>query len=150
MALDIVLWAFCAVVLAQLVVSTILISTDLLRKRRRAPTAFPWLSLDPAKVEGNELRLYTYGEELYADMLSAIQRAERQVLFETFIWKDDAVGRDFKRQLSEAAARGVEVYIIFDSFANLVVPRRFKRFPRQLHVLEYPLWPRIWQILDPR
>jgi cardiolipin synthase len=150
MALDIVLWAFGAVVLAQLVVSAILVTTDLLRKRRRAPTAFPWLSLDPAEVEGNELRLYTYGEELYADMLAAIERAERQVLFETFIWKDDAIGVDFKRRLTEAAARGVEVYIIFDGFANLVVPWRFKRFPKDLHVLNYPVLPRIWQLLDPR
>ncbi|HZB95907.1 MAG TPA: phospholipase D-like domain-containing protein [Herpetosiphonaceae bacterium] len=150
MALDIVLWAFCAVVLAQLAVSTILVSTDLLRKRRRAPTAFPWLSLDPAKVEGNELRLYTYGEELYADMLAAIQHAERQVLFETFIWKDDAVGQDFKQRLTGAAARGVEVYIVYDSFANLVVPWRFKHFPKELRVLRYPVLPRIWQLLDPR
>jgi cardiolipin synthase len=42
-----------------------------------------------------------------------------------------------------AASRSVAVYVIFDSFANLVVPRAFRRFPSHVHVLEYPLipWP---------
>lgn len=150
MPFEIILWLLCAVALAQLVVTSILVATDAIRKRRRAPTAFPWLSLEPIEVEGNDLRLYTYGEELYAAMLQAIERADRQVFFETFIWKDDTVGQAFKRRLLEAAARGVEVYIIFDGFANLVVPRRFKRFPKTFHVLEYRLLPRVWQLLDPR
>ncbi len=150
MALQILLWGLCGLVLAQIVVASILVATDLLRKRRGAPTAFPWHSPEPVEVEGNDLRLYTYGEELYTAMLQAIEHAEHEVLFETFIWKDDAVGRTFKQRLTEAAERGVRVYVIFDSFANLVVPRRFKRFSRQLHVLEYPLVPAIWRLLDPR
>ena len=150
MALQIILWSFCVLALAQLAVATILVTTDILRKRRRAPTTFPWLSLEPIDVEGNELRLYTYGEELYTAMLQAIERAEHQVLFETFIWKDDDVGQAFKRRLKAAADRGVEVYVIFDSFANLVVPRRFKTFPKQFHVLEYRVLPRFWQLIDPR
>ncbi len=150
MALQIILWSFCVLALAQLAVATILVTTDILRKRRRAPTAFPWLSLEPIDVEGNELRLYTYGEELYTAMLQAIERAEHQVLFETFIWKDDDVGQAFNRRLKAAADRGVEVYVIFDSFANLVVPRRFKNFPKQFHVLEYRVLPRFWRLIDPR
>ncbi|MDQ5854063.1 MAG: phospholipase D-like domain-containing protein [Chloroflexota bacterium] len=150
MTLRILLGAVCTLVLAQLVVIATLVTVDLVRKRRGAPTAFPWLSLEEVQVDGNGLRLYTYGEELYTAMLQAIEHAEHQVLLETFIWKDDAVGQEFKRRLIEAADRGVEVYVIFDSFANLVVPRRFKRFPPQLKVLEYRLLPRIWQLLDPR
>ena len=76
-------------------------------------------------------------------MLDAIRHARQQIVFETFIWKDDAVGQQFKQELHRATQRGVGVYLIFDGFANLVVPRRFKRFPPPLHVLEYPLvsWP---------
>src|SRR5687768_15268853 len=137
MPFDILLGAVCTVVLAQIVVSSILIGADLIRKRRRAPTTFPWSSLDPVVVEGNEVCLHTYGEELYSGMLQAIERAERQILFETFIWKDDTVGTELKRRLTDAAHRGVEVYIIYDGFANLVVPRAFKRWPEQFHVLEF-------------
>lgn len=150
MALQILLWSFCGLVLAQTVVIAIIVGVDALRKRRGAPTAFPWFTLEPTPVDQNELRLYTYGEELYAAMLHAIERAERQVLFETFIWKDDEIGQRFKRRLIEAARRGVQVYVIFDGFANLVVPRRFKRFPPELHVLEYRVLPRVWQLVDPR
>ena len=150
MALRILLWVFLTLLVAQAIVIATLVTIDRVRKRRRAPTAFPWSSLDPVKVDTNEIRLYTYGEELYAAMLQAIEQAERQVLLETFIWKDDAVGQDFKRRLTEAAGRGVEVYLIFDSFANLVVPRRFKRFAPELHALEYRVLPRVWQLLDPR
>jgi cardiolipin synthase len=146
----ILLWALLAMFVVQLIVVIILMGVDRLRKRRGAPTAFPWQRIEPVDVEGNELRPYTYGEELYAAMLQAIERAEHQVLLETFIWKDDTVGRDFKRRLTDATRRGVEVYVIFDSFANLVVPRHFKRFALEIHVLEYRVFPRIWQLLDPR
>ena len=62
-------------------------------------------------------------------MLDAIEGAQRQILFETYIWKGDAVGERFKAALAAAADRGVEVYCIYDGFANLVVSPRFKRFP---------------------
>jgi cardiolipin synthase A/B len=150
MSLNIVLWVVCSFVLLQAVVITFLVTVDLLRKRRRAPTSFPWISLEPVDVEGNHFRVFTYGEELYAAMLAAIDAAQQRVMFETFIWKDDAVGNDFKRRLIAASERGVEVYVIYDGFANLVVPRAFKRFPRSLHVLRHPAIPRLWRIFDPR
>ena len=95
------------------------------------------------RIGHSEVHLYTYGEDLYAAMLQAIRQAQERIVLETFIWKDDPIGQQFKQELSWAAERGVAVYIIFDSFANLVVPRRFKHFPAGLHVLEYPLfsWP---------
>src|SRR5699024_5533105 len=62
-----------------------------------------------------------------------------------YIFKGDVMGREVKRALIEAADRGVEVYVIFDDFANLVVSRGFKRFPANVHVLRYPLFR--WGIL---
>jgi cardiolipin synthase len=83
-------------------------------------------------------------------MLAAIHGAEKEVLLETFIWKGDRVGRQFKHAVLRAAHRGVDVYLIFDGFANLVVPRSFKRFPKRLHVLKYRVFPPPWRMLDPR
>ena len=74
----------------------------------------------------------------------------RQILFETYIWKGDEVGEQFKGALAEAAARGVEVYCIYDSFANLVVSPRFKRFPGTMKVLPYPVYNAGWRVLDLR
>ena len=70
----------------------------------------------------SEVTVYTYGEDLYRDMLDAIRQAKTRVFFETFIWKSDAVGQAFKDALIDAANRGVKVYLVFDEFANLVVP----------------------------
>jgi cardiolipin synthase len=116
---------------------------DATRKRRLVQGRFPTSRPQSIPVGDSALQVFTYGEDLYTAMLHMIRGARKRILLETFIWKDDTVGRRFKHELEQAAARGVEVYIIFDGFANLVVPRRFKRFPPSLHVLEYPIvpWP---------
>ncbi len=102
--------------------------------------SFP--SAPPATVPVGEgaVTTYTFGTDLYDDMLAAIDGAQRQILFETYIWKADDVGQRFKTALADAAARGVEVYCIYDSFANLVVSPRFKRFPDSMKVLPYPVY----------
>jgi cardiolipin synthase len=91
-------------------------------------------------VGAGEVTTYTFGADLYDAMVAAIEGAQRQVLFETYIWKGDAVGQRFKTALAEAADRGVEVYCIYDGFANLVVSPRFKRFPSSMKVLRYPVY----------
>ena len=100
--------------------------------RRRGKKAKPFPVTPPRTVDvgesGGAVTTYTYGQDLYDAMLAAIAGAERQILFETYIWKGDEVGEQFKQALADAAARGVEVYCIYDSFANLVVSPRFKRF----------------------
>jgi cardiolipin synthase len=44
----------------------------------------------------------------------------------------------------------VEVYVVFDRFGNLVVPRAFKQFPPAVHTLVYQGVQRPLQVLDPR
>ena len=87
----------------------------------------------------SEVTVYTYGEDLYRDMLNAISQAKSRIFFESFIWKGDAVGQAFKDALIDAANRGVKVYAVFDEFANLVVPRSFFVFPKNIAVRRHPL-----------
>jgi cardiolipin synthase A/B len=131
-------------------VIAVLTAIDAWRKRYRSQGSFPRRDPASATVHSNDVRIYTYGEDLYEAMIYAIRHAQDRVLFETFIWKGDPVGKRFKQELELAAKRGVDVYVIYDRFANLVVPRSFKRFPPTLHVLVYRLFPRPWQLLDPR
>jgi cardiolipin synthase len=112
---------------------------DTRRKRNRKPVVFPRIPPRSVTAGTSEVTVYTYGEDLYRDMLHAIGQAKDKVFFETFIWKSDAVGQAFKDALIEAADRGVQVYVVFDEFANLVVPRRFFRFPPHIHVRRHPL-----------
>jgi cardiolipin synthase len=142
--------ALLSVVSLQLAVAAVLTLVDSYRRRGKKPKPFP--TTPPASVSIGEgtVTTYTFGQDLYDDMLAAIAAAEQQVLLETYIWKGDQMGERFKRALSEAAARGVEVYAVYDGFANLVVPPRFKRFGPRLKVLEYPLYNAGWRFFDLR
>ncbi len=139
-----------ALLALQVAVIGVLIAIDSRRKRYRDQGGFPRTRPPATRIGADQVQLYTYGEDLYAAMLEAIRRAEREVLLETFIWKGDRIGRQFKHELLQAAQRGVTVYVIFDSFANLVVPKSFKQFPTALHVLKYRIFPPLWRMLDPR
>ncbi|UYM07900.1 phospholipase D-like domain-containing protein [Solicola gregarius] len=118
-----------------------LIGIDNWRKRiRPRKVKFPRTAPAEMPVGDSAATTFTYGEDLYADMLDAIRGAKRRILFESYIWKGDELGREFKDALVEASERGVEVYVVYDGFANLVVPRSFLRFPSAIHVLRYPLF----------
>jgi len=133
--------AFCSL---QLLVIAIIVLSDSWRKRFHSQGHFPHAQpREPVQIGNSEVQLYTYGQDLYTAMLDEIHHASKRIFFETFIWKDDEVGQQFKQAFIAAAQRGVAVYIIFDTFANLVVPHDFKQFPSTLHVLKYPIisWP---------
>jgi cardiolipin synthase len=120
------------------------------QRRKAQPQGFPHSDLPPTQVGENRLQLYSHGRELFDAMLAAIDAAQESIYLETFIWKDDAVGRAFKEHLARKARQGVDVYAIFDNFGNLVVPRAFKVFPPEIHVLAYRPIRRPWHLLDPR
>ncbi|WP_240930506.1 phosphatidylserine/phosphatidylglycerophosphate/cardiolipin synthase family protein [Isoptericola sp. BMS4] len=109
-------------------------------RRKQYPLDSPFPTAPPAstEVEQSTATLYTYGADLYDAMLDAIRSARHQVFLETYIWKNDEVGEQFKQALADAAARGVEVYIVYDGFANLVIPRSFYDMPAGVHVLRFP------------
>jgi len=137
-----------AVVALQVITVAILYIVS--RVRRKKKSIFPRIHLDKVEVGKNTLQIYSYGRDLYDAMLAAIDSAEESIYLETFIWKDDEVGQEFKSHLIRKAEQGVAVYVIFDSFGNLVVPRAFKSFPDCVHALEYQSFFHLLHALDPR
>ena len=126
-------------VVAQLGVIAALMGIDAWRKRvRPRSNRFPRVEPIDVDVRDSSTTIYTFGEDLYADMLAAIRGAKRRVLFESYIVKNDRLGNEFKQALIEAAERGVDVHVVYDGFANLVVPRSFFDFPPSVHVIRYP------------
>jgi cardiolipin synthase len=134
----------------QLATAVTLLVIDSRRKKDRAPVVFPKSDPVPVRAGASDITVYTYGQDLYIDMLKAIDNASDRIYFETFIWKNDPIGRAFKRAFIRAANRGVAVYVVFDEFANLVVPRPFFRFPPSIHVKHHPLLVGGWGFWHPR
>ncbi len=121
-----------------------------MRRRKHHKVSFEHPHLQEVNVGDNCLQIYDYGQDLYGDMLAAIEDARESVYLETYIWKGDEIGQKFKDVLERKATEGVEVYVIFDRFANLVVPKSFKTFTPDMHVLMYQSICKPWEVLDPR
>jgi cardiolipin synthase len=144
------LWLSGLLLGAQSLVIGVLMAASALRKRRAPPAEFPHERRMIAEVESNEVRVYTFGQDLYNAMLAAIDDARETIFIETFIWKGDPLGTLIKQRLERKAAAGIQVFVIYDGFANLVVPSAFKRFAPAINVLEYRTLNRVWYIFDPR
>lgn len=133
--------AALALAALQAVVASVIVAFDVARRvRRKGAVRFPHRPPLDGQISDNTTRLYTYGQDLYDDMLASIEGARHTILLETFIWKGDDMGQRFKRALIAAAERGVEVFVIYDGFANLVVPKSFYEFPASIRVLRYPIF----------
>jgi cardiolipin synthase len=120
------------------------------RQRRQRPQGFPHHDIAEIQVGDNQLKLYSFGQELYDAMFQEIDAARESIYLESYIWKADAVGEKFKEHLIRKARAGVEVYVIFDGVGNLVVPHEFKQFPHAIHTLEYQPFQRPWHLINPR
>jgi cardiolipin synthase A/B len=134
----------------QAIVVVILQVATIRRKRRRQEPSFPHPRFSEVTVGPNIVQLYDYGRDLYDAMLTAIDAAQESIYLETYIWKGDNVGQTFKEHLIRKAEQGVDVYVVFDSFANMVVPNDFKVFPSSIHALQYQAIRRFWHVFDPR
>ena len=145
-----ILWIFIALIAVQAAV--IISSAVATRFRRRRDAIFP--NRQPPRHSQinleNTVTLYTYGMDLYNAMLRDIRNAKKTICIESFIWKGDRIGADFKQAVIDKARAGVDVFVIFDSFANMVVQRTFKQFPDNIHVYRYRAWRRPLDIIDPR
>jgi cardiolipin synthase A/B len=131
-------------------VAILWVVSTLRARKSKKKASFTHLDLDPVQVGENTLQIYSYGRNLYDAMLATIDAAQESIYLESFIWKGDAVGEEFKTHLIRKAEQGVAVYIIFDAFGNLVVPRSFKSFPASVHSLEYQAIRNPSHFFDPR
>lgn len=133
--------AFAAVGIQAAAVATVT-AVDSMRKRRRPQSGiFPYLPPQHVTVGNNEFQVFTYGRELYNAMLADIRGAQQTIYFESFIVKADETGYEFREALIEAARRGVDVYIILDTWGNLNSDPRFRHFPTipHLNFINFPL-----------
>ncbi|WP_437187904.1 cardiolipin synthase [Planctomicrobium sp. SH668] len=66
-------------------------------------------------VGGNNVTVLNGGETAYPSMIAAIETAQKSVALSSYIFDNDAAGRDFVKALSAAKSRGVEVRVLVDA-----------------------------------
>lgn len=66
----------------------------------------------------NDVRLLCCGAEYFPALLAAIQAATTGIHLETYIFADDATGRQIAQALIDAAGRGVSVRVVYDGFGS--------------------------------
>lgn len=74
---------------------------------------------------GNRVTLLENGPDTYKAMLRAIRAATDSIDLETYIFSDDAEGREFADALIERQHAGVQVNVIYDGFGSLGTPESF-------------------------
>ena len=68
-----------------------------------------------AQLAGNTITPLINGDEAYPAMLAAIEAAVHSVTLLTYIFHNDAAGREFLNALTRAQARGVQVRVLIDA-----------------------------------
>src|SRR5690606_31876908 len=82
---------------------------------------------DSVVHRGNRIEVYTSGDEAFAAMREAIRGARSELLVESYIWRDDATGRELLDELSRAVERGVTVRALADALGSFETRREFWR-----------------------
>ncbi|KAA9394278.1 phosphatidylserine/phosphatidylglycerophosphate/cardiolipin synthase family protein [Kocuria coralli] len=117
-----------------------LVAYDALTKsQRKTRSGFPRPGRFGTDVASSDVDVFTFGADLYDDMIEKIDAAERNVFLETYLWKGDEYGQKFLDAVNRAARRGLDVRVIYDGFGNLVVPSKFYRFDPAVKVYRVPV-----------
>jgi cardiolipin synthase A/B len=71
--------------------------------------------LGPNFVAGNHVTTLVNGNQIFPAMLGAIRSAKRSINFETYVFWNGQIAREFTDALVERARAGVKVHAIFDA-----------------------------------
>jgi len=94
----------------------------------------------------NAVRLLRNGREAFPAWLEAIAAAQRRISLEMYIFNDDKIGRRFADALTQAARRGVEVRLLYDSVGCRHASPAFFEVMRSAGVWAVPYHPyRFWR-----
>ncbi len=80
-----------------------------------------------APYGGNRVQVFHRGAEAFAAMRTAVAGATSEILLESYIFSDDATGRDMLEDLARAAAAGVSVRVLVDAYGSVGTGRAFWR-----------------------
>ena len=74
-------------------------------------------------VPGNHVTLLQNGETFFPAIEQAFDRARYEIYLATYIYEDDATGRQISDALKRAVQRGVRVHLVIDGYGSSDLPR---------------------------
>lgn len=86
---------------------------------------------DTPILDNNEVRIFTDFTPMFQSMLDDISRAKRFVHIQFYIVENDEVGHQLSSLLIRKAQEGVDVRLMFDSWANLFVRSEYYEHMRR-------------------
>jgi cardiolipin synthase len=81
----------------------------------------------PSFIPDNQVTLLHSGAAYFPAIEAAFDRARREIYLETYIYADDASGRQIMAALERAARRGVKVRVLIDGYGSKGLPRSMLR-----------------------
>lgn len=87
-------------------------------------------SLVGAAVASGDTYTVLRNGDAFPPMLDAIEKARTRINFETYVFKDEAIGERFLEALERAAARGVTVRMILDPIGSVLSQDNQQRLER--------------------
>ena len=102
------------------------------KQKKRLPRIMRLLSrLRPATIQvtyrRNRVVLFPDGPGFFRSLHAAIRSAERYILLEYYMIRDDRTGSAFAAELAEAVRRGVRVLLIYDYIGCVDTPAAYFR-----------------------
>ena len=73
---------------------------------------------------GNHVSLYYEGTSAYEAMFEEIDRARDSISLQTYILRNDEIGKEFLERLTKKAGEGVRVRLLYDAIGAHPLPRR--------------------------
>lgn len=73
----------------------------------------------------NGVELLVDGDATFGSIFAGIASAQKYVLVQFYIVKDDDLGRELKRRLVEKVREGVSVYFLYDEIGSVGLPRTY-------------------------
>ena len=99
---------------------------------------------------GNDVKLFTSGEEKFNYLFYDIERAKEHIHIEYYVFIDDDLGKKLQKALIKKAKEGVEVRIIYDSFGSRKVKEKYFEDYRMAGIEVEPFLKLTWSAFTSR
>ncbi|HSI58418.1 MAG TPA: cardiolipin synthase ClsB [Ideonella sp.] len=111
-----------------------------------------WYAMQEAHwLGGNELYLLRGGDEYFPALIRAVERAQFEIWFATYIFHDDAAAERVAQALAAAARRGVRVHVVVDGFGSHRALPKLQQWllPHGVALVVFRPLERWWNYLQP-